>query len=158
MKKRASIFALRLWLSLSILFIAIGPGNCALAKVPLANFGGGRLVKLEVASSKQEVERGLMYRTSLPEDAGMVFLFHPPRPINFWMYHTLIPLDMFFVKDGKIIKLFEQVPPCKSENPSDCPIYPQGPGIVVSEVIEVNGGYAKRHGLKEGDSVKFEFP
>lgn len=146
------------WILLSILSTGLNFGAHALAKVPLANFGEGSVVKLEVASSPHEVERGLMYRTALPEDAGMIFLFHPPRAVNFWMYHTLIPLDMFFVKDGKIVKLFEQVPPCKSENPSDCPTYPKGPGIEVSEVVEVNGGWAKRHGLKEGDSVKFELP
>ena len=94
----------------------------------------------------------------MPEDSGMVFLFHPARAVNFWMYHTLIPLDMLFVKDGKVVKLFEHVAPCKSENPHDCPTYPAGAGLSVSEVIEVNSGWAGRHGVKEGDQVTFDLP
>jgi uncharacterized membrane protein (UPF0127 family) len=128
------------------------------AKMPMAKIGTNNIVKLEVASSEREIQRGLMYRTSLPEDAGMVFIFHPPKPVNFWMYHTLIPLDMIFIKNGKIIKIFEQVPPCRSEKPENCPTYPPGPGITASEVIEVNGGYAKRHLIKAGDPVTYQMP
>lgn len=127
--------------------------------MPMVRIGKDNVVKLEVALSDEEIQRGLMYRTSMPQDAGMVFLFRPPRPVNFWMYHTLISLDMLFVKDGKIVKIFEQVPPCKSEDPNECPTYPpRGEGVLVSEVIEVNGGYAKAHGLKEGDPVVFDIP
>jgi len=125
------------------------------AKMPSVKIGKN-VVKLEVAASDKEIQRGLMYRTSMPEDQGMVFLFHPPRAVNFWMYHTLIPLDMLFVKDGKIVKIFENVPPCRSEDPKECPLYPEGPGMTVSEVIELNGGYSKRHEVKEGDSVNFQ--
>lgn len=127
------------------------------AKAPVAKIGKN-VIKLEVASTPATIERGLMFRTSLPPNNGMVFLFHPNRTVNFWMYHTLIPLDMLFVKDGKIVKIFADVPPCKSENPRDCPDYPNGPGIDVTEVVEVNGGYAQQHGIKEGDTVTFELP
>lgn len=132
----------------------------AWAKVPVASIGKGNLVKLEVASSEPEITRGLMYRTAMPEDNGMVFLFRPSRKVNFWMCHTLIPLDMLFIKNGKIVKLFQQVPPCKSTEPNcrGCPTYPTGDGIEVDEVLEVNGGYASRHQVKEGDLVKFELP
>ncbi len=141
-----------------ILLSQVCTAGSAMSKAPVARLGKNNLVKLEVASSDAEIQRGLMYRTSLPEDAGMIFLFHPPRPVNFWMYHTLIPLDMLFVKDGKIVKMFEQTAPCKSENPHDCITYPAGEGIEVTEVIEVNGGYAQRHGLKVGDPVSFDLP
>lgn len=130
--------------------------NCTEAKSPFAVIGKDNVVKLEVAQSEQEITRGLMFRTSMPEDAGMVFLFDPPRPVNFWMYHTLIPLDMLFIKNGKIVKLFENVPPCKSENPRECPTYPSNEaGPTVTEVVEVNGNWCQRHGIKEGDPVRF---
>ncbi len=126
------------------------------SKMPTACIGNNNIVKVEVASTPEEVTRGLMYRTALPEGSGMVFLFHPPQPIKFWMYHTLIPLDMCFIKDDQIVKIFENVPPCRSENPNECPTYPgKGPGINVSEVIELPAGYTKRHGIKEGDKVTF---
>lgn len=134
-----------------------GAGQAA-AKMPVAKIGATSRLKLEVASTEREIQEGLMFRTSLPKDAGMVFVFSPPRPVKFWMYHTLIPLDMLFIKDGKIIKIFEQVPPCRSENPQECPTYPSGPGVTVSEVIEVNSGYVRQHGIKLGDPVAYEMP
>jgi uncharacterized membrane protein (UPF0127 family) len=128
--------------------------TCTEARSPIAVIGKNK-IQLEVAQSEQEITRGLMFRTSMPEDAGMVFLFDPPRPVNFWMYHTLIPLDMMFIKNNKIVKIFEQVPPCKSENPRECPRYPDGEGIEVTEVLEVNGGYVQKYGIKEGDRIYF---
>jgi hypothetical protein len=131
------------------------PAAFADSKMPTAKIGDN-LIKLEVAASPQEITRGLMFRTSLPEDQGMVFLFHPPQKVNFWMYHTLIPLDMLFVKNGKIEKIFHDVPPCKSEKEADCPTYPGGDGMEVSEVVELNGGYAQRHNLKEGEKIQID--
>lgn len=125
--------------------------------MPLAKIGSNT-VKLEVATTEAEIEKGLMYRTSLPEDQGMVFLFTPPRAVNFWMAHCFISLDMLFVRDGKIVKIFENVPPCRAQNERDCPQYPEGQGIVVNQVVEVAGGYAKRHNVKVGDTVALELP
>lgn len=125
--------------------------------MPIAHIGEKNAIKLEVASTPEQIERGLMYRTSLAENSGMVFLFRPARPVKFWMYHTLIPLDMCFIYKGQIIKIFENVPPCRSEDPRQCVTYPQeDPGIAVNEVIELAGGYAKSHGIKEGDKVTYE--
>lgn len=130
--------------------------TCTEAKAPTAILGTKHdQVKLEVAATTEQITRGLMYRTSMPEDAGMVFLFDPPQAVNFWMYHTLIPLDMIFVKNNKIVRIFENAQPCKSEKTDDCEHFPPGEGIQVTEVVEVNGGYSKRHGLKEGDPVFF---
>lgn len=128
------------------------------AKMPTVNIAGKATVTLEVADTEPKITRGLMYRTSLAPDAGMVFLFRPNRQVNFWMYHTLIPLDMLFVKNGKIVKLMADVQPCKSENPNDCAIYPGGKGIDVSEVIELAAGYAQQHNIQEGDTVTFNLP
>ncbi len=128
----------------------------AIAKMPTAHIGKN-IIKLEVASTPEEIMHGLMYRTSLDKDSGMVFLFKPARPVRFWMYHCFISLDMIFIKDGKIVTISENVPPCKSPNPGDCPTYPETGDVNVSEVIEVNAGYCKRNGIKEGDTVKFDF-
>lgn len=128
------------------------------AKMPMVDIAGKANVTLEVADTEPKITRGLMYRTSLAPDAGMVFLFRPNREVNFWMYHTLIPLDMLFVKNNKIVKLIADVQPCKSENPQDCATYPGGRGVDVSEVIELAAGYAKQHSIKEGDTVTFNLP
>lgn len=126
--------------------------NSADAKMPTVKFGD-HIVKLEVASTPEEIEKGLMFRTSLPEEQGMVFLFQPPRKVNFWMYHCFISLDMVFIKNGKVVHIFHDVPPCKEEDPQKCPLYPGGEGIDVSEVIELKAGYATRHHVKPGDAV-----
>jgi uncharacterized membrane protein (UPF0127 family) len=129
------------------------------AKMPTAQIGHNK-IKLEVASSPEQIARGLMYRTSMPEDNGMVFIFQPPRGVKFWMAHCYISLDMLMIKDGKIIKIFASVPPQKDTPETQCPTYPSADEapLTVSEVVEVNGGYARRHGIKEGDAVKFCLP
>lgn len=158
--KRRSNLLYRLSLSAAIVAAAMcSPGSeAAQAKMPTGKIGANNTVKLEVAQTEKEIERGLMYRTSLPEDQGMVFIFSPPRPVNFWMAHCFISLDMLFVKDGKIIKIFDNVPPCHAQNERDCPTYPAGMGIEVSEVVELAAGYSKRHNVKVGDPVTFDMP
>jgi uncharacterized membrane protein (UPF0127 family) len=143
-------------LALSLTFAFVNSAQEALAVLPTVKLGDQE-VKLEVAASKEEIENGLMFRTSMPETQGMVFLFHPHRQVAFWMYHTLIPLDMLFIRNGKIVAICKQVPPCKSEVPTDCPTYPVTGMLDVSEVVEVNGGFCDRHGVKEGDAIQFDF-
>ncbi len=127
----------------------------AMAKMPTAIIGKNT-IKLEVAQTPAEIERGLMFRTSLEKDSGMVFLFSPARPVRFWMFNCLIALDMIFIKDGKIAKISKNVPPCKEHDPSKCPTYPDET-VTVDHVIEVNSGYCERNNIQEGDAVKFEF-
>lgn len=143
-------------LALTMTFAFVNSAQEALAVLPTVKLGDQE-VKLEVAASQQEIENGLMFRTSMPETQGMVFLFHPSRKVAFWMYHTLIPLDMLFIRKGKIVAICKQVPPCKSEVPTDCPTYPASGMLDVSEVVEVNGGFCDRHGVKEGDAIQFDF-
>lgn len=125
------------------------------AKMPVVKIGEN-VVKLEVADTDKKIERGLMFRTSLDKDCGMVFLFNPPRKVKFWMFNCLMPLDMIFTREGKIVKIEENVPPCKSKDPRQCPTYPDI-AVMVDKVIEVNAGYCKKHGVKEGDTVVFSF-
>jgi uncharacterized protein len=128
----------------------------ALGKMPTATIGTN-VIKLEVAQTPKEIQHGLMGRTALEKDSGMVFLFKPASPTRFWMYNCFISLDMLFIKDGKIMRICEDVPPCKSQDPSKCPTYPSDADVTVTEVIEVNAGYCKKHGIKQGDTVKFDF-
>ncbi len=111
----------------------------------------GQVIQLEVARTPQQQQMGLMYRTSLADDRGMLFLFNPPQPINFWMKNTLIPLDMVFMLDGVVKEIVADVPPCKT---SLCPTY--GPNTPVNQVIELRGGRAAELGLKAGDRVTIQ--
>ena len=102
--------------------------------------------KVEVVSTPDKMAQGLMYRKSLPEDAGMLFDYGRPQPASFWMKNTLIPLDMIFIgADGRIINIHERAVPLSLD-----PIPSAGP---VRGVLEVNGGTAARLGIKPGDRV-----
>lgn len=113
---------------------------------------GGKAIALEVAQTPQQQEIGLMYRTSLADDRGMLFTFNPPRYTRFWMKNVAISLDMIFLEEGKIQAIFANVPPC-SKHP--CPTY--GPTTMINQVIELRGGRADELGLKVGDRIPIEF-
>lgn len=109
---------------------------------------GDRAIGLEVARTPQEQEIGLMFRTELPEDRGMLFPIEPARNVRFWMRNVLIELDMIFVREGVVQAIIPNVPPCLSEN---CPNY--GPDVPVDGVIELRGGRAAQLELKVGDRI-----
>ncbi len=112
---------------------------------------GGRTILLEVARTPQEQSTGLMYRPNLANDHGMLFIFSPPRPVNFWMKNTLIPLDMVFMSNGVVKYIGVQIPPCR-EDP--CPTYGPDSKTDIDGVIELRGGRAAALQLKVGDRLK----
>jgi uncharacterized protein len=107
-----------------------------------------QVIQLEVAQTMEQQEIGLMYRTELAKDRGMVFVFDPPRRTAFWMKNTLIPLDMVFLLKGKVQAVSSNVPPCQAD---PCPTY--GPKALVDQVIELRAGRALELGLKQGDRL-----
>ena len=113
---------------------------------------GDTSIELEVTRTPQEQALGLMYRTSLPDNRGMLFQFDPPRPVSFWMKNVKIPLDMVFLRGGAIGAIEANVPPCQS-NP--CPTY--GPNIPIDQVIELRGGRAAQLRLRIGQRVEIRF-
>lgn len=114
----------------------------------------GKTIQLEVARTVEQQATGLMFRTELAEDRGMVFLFNPPNPISFWMKNTLIPLDMVFARSGRIVYLQRNAPPCKT---LDCPTYGSGPKQPIDQVIELRAGTIDRLKLNVADPIKVEF-
>jgi uncharacterized protein len=108
-------------------------------------------ILLEVARTSEEQSMGLMYRTNLAIDRGMLFVFSPPRPVGFWMKHTLIPLDMVFVSNGVVKHIAQQVPPCKAD---PCPSYGPEAQIAIDRVIELRSGRAAELRLKVGDRLE----
>ena len=87
-----------------------------------------------------------MYRTAMAPDAGMLFDFHTPQPVSFWMENTVLPLDMLFVRaDGTIARIKANATPYSREN------IPAGEPVQL--VIELNGGRAAALGIAEGGHV-----
>lgn len=118
--------------------------------LPLSAFfaASGQTVRLEVAQTPLQQEIGLMFRRSLAADRGMLFPFDPPRPVQFWMRNTLIPLDMVFLLNGRIRAIEAYVPPCTTPV---CPTY--GTAADVNQVIELPGGRAAALGLAVGQQI-----
>jgi hypothetical protein len=113
---------------------------------------GDQQIGLEVARTPQQQAMGLMFRSEIPDDRGMLFEFEPARPVSFWMRNVLVPLDMVFLLDGEVQAIAANVPPCTTPT---CPTY--GPEGSVNQVIELRGGRAAELGLQVGDQIAIEF-
>ncbi|MBD2199328.1 MULTISPECIES: DUF192 domain-containing protein [Calothrix] len=112
----------------------------------------GTKIQLEVAKTPKQQEIGLMNRTSLPDNQGMLFKFPSPQPVRFWMKNTLIPLDMVFIHNGVVKYIQTSAPPCTKD---PCPTY--GPDTSIDTVIELRSGRSSELGLKVGNSIKINY-
>lgn len=111
-------------------------------------------VNIEVASAPADWAKGLMYRSSLDQNAGMLFIFPYESKQAFWMKNTLIPLDIIFIsKDKKVVDVKENFQPCPTSK-IICPAY--GPENPAMYVLEVNASYCAKHNIKIGDEIKFQ--
>lgn len=109
---------------------------------------------VEIADEPGERNRGLMGRESMPGDHGMLFLYSAPQGVEngFWMYQTLIPLDIAFIDvDGRIVEIRE-MQPCVSDA-SHCPA--TQPGQAYHAALEVNAGTLAQLGVRVGDCVSW---
>jgi uncharacterized membrane protein (UPF0127 family) len=108
-------------------------------------------VNVEVADTARLRARGLMYRRELDQDQGMLFIFPQEDQKFFWMKNTYIPLDMIFInEDLEVVGILENVEPLTEELRSV--------GVPSILVVEVNGGWAARHGVEKGCRVKINLP
>lgn len=107
---------------------------------------GTHRFKVEVARSAMEQAKGLMFRTKLGPDEGMIFPMNPPREASFWMKNTVISLDLIFVApDGRIANIAANAVP-----------YDLTPLLSVGQVkavLEIPGGRAAELGIAPGDKV-----
>ena len=116
-------------------------------RLELVTSTGVHVLDVEVAATPEQQARGLMFRTELAENKGMLFPHPTPRELTMWMRNTYIPLDMVFIRaDGTVHRIEAQTVPF-----SERTIASQGP---VTAVLEIAGGGAARLGLKPGDTVR----
>ena len=102
---------------------------------------------VEIADTPEEQSVGLMHRTELAPDRGMLFDFGVTRQVTMWMKNTLIPLDMFFAEsDGRIVTIAERTTPLSEKRIRS--------GQPVRFVLEMAGGSAERLGVKTGDRLR----
>jgi uncharacterized membrane protein (UPF0127 family) len=113
----------------------------------IATASGTHDFKVDVMQSEADLEKGLMFRKSIPADYGMLFDFKHEQTVMMWMKNTFIPLDMLFMdKTGKVVGIIANAEPMSEKiltvgKPTDA-------------VLELRGGAAARIGLKVGDQVR----
>lgn len=111
----------------------------------------GKSVTLELAMTPHQRNLGLMFRPSLANDRGMLFLFRHQGHHAIWMKNMLIPIDILWLDAQKeIVHMEVEVPPCRRQ---PCPIY--RPSKPARYVIELAAGEAQRHALRPGITLPF---
>jgi uncharacterized membrane protein (UPF0127 family) len=145
-------YRLRAWFWIVASFIALcafGVGGARAASVQpleIVTKSGVHVFSVEMATTEQEKETGLMYRKELADGKGMLFDFSPEQEVSMWMKNTYISLDMIFIRaDGRILRIAENTEPLSTKIiPSNGP---------VKGVLEVIAGTAQKYGIKPGDRV-----
>lgn len=132
-----------------VMELAVHPES-GLQVIPLTVQRGNRKLtfRVEIARTGAEQAKGLMFRTAMGPDEGMIFPSDPPRAgVAFWMKNTVIPLDIIFIgTDHRILNIASAVPYSLDPLPASG---------AVSGVLELNGGRAAQLGIVPGDKVEW---
>jgi uncharacterized membrane protein (UPF0127 family) len=130
--------------AVSVFLAAAGAAN---AQTQRANLEVGKhRIEAEVAADEQTRNLGLMYRSHLPSDQGMIFVYPSSIRICMWMRNTLIPLSVAFLDEEERILNIEDMAPHNEKN--HCAIKP------ARYALEMNQGWFSRHGVKAGDQIR----
>lgn len=121
----------------------------AMPTVTIDASGGGKVrVRVEIADTDAERARGLMDRTALPEDQGMLFVYPTERTLSFWMKDTLIPLSIAYIDaEGRIVDI-QDMEPLDDEPPHYVSAEP------AQYALEVNQGFFEERGVEVGDRAE----
>ncbi|MBI4390301.1 MAG: DUF192 domain-containing protein [candidate division NC10 bacterium] len=112
---------------------------------------GGRVrVRVEVAVTEEEKARGLSGRAGLPPGTGMLFPYPAPGFRSMWMREMRFPLDFLWIRDGRVVDLFEEVPP---PAPGETPRTVASPEPAQA-ILEVPAGFIRTHRLRRGDAAE----
>lgn len=133
-----------LLLAVAVFGCCQGPADVAVIQT---SSGQALSVKVEIADTEAERARGLMFRESVPEGTGMLFIFPEATRSSFWMKDMPVSLDMIFINDGRIVAIIENAVP-ESEDILT-------PDADYTMTLEVPGGYAARRGIQVGDAFSF---
>ena len=143
---RAGFAVLTLAAGLSAAAAQGAPAAPATDDLSIDTASGGHHFTVEVMRTRDQLERGLMFRRQMPADRGMLFDFGSPQPVSMWMKNTYLPLDMVFIAaDGRVVSVKQNAEPMSEA------IIPSGGDVL--GVLEVNAGTAAKIGVKPGDRV-----
>lgn len=111
----------------------------------------GVTLTVEIAVSNKDKAQGLSDRLSLPENAGMIFIFDEPTRPNFWMNRMHFPLDFLWLKDNKIVEISPNITAPTANEPNPAMLSPK---VLIDSVIEINAGWAERFNIEVGQTVE----
>jgi len=146
---RATDLILTLTLCMLSAFVLANP----MASVTIHGHGAEQehRFEVEVAATPESRSQGLMYRSELADDAGMLFVFERPAEVAFWMRNTFIPLDLIFIdRQGSIVRIHPEAQPHDDTLISS--------GQPVTHVLEINGGLAAELGIETGQRMTLSWP
>jgi len=130
-----------------VVFLLIFLVSCSARNVVELN---GIKIDVEIANTDEARQQGLMFRNSLEENEGMLFVFDNEEKREFWMKNTFIPLDIIFLdKNMQVVSIIESMEPCKEAN---CPTYSSK--VPATYALEVNAGFVKENNINEGMVAK----
>jgi uncharacterized membrane protein (UPF0127 family) len=145
---RKAVFAVaKGWLA-AILVIASTAvaGAASFQPLEIVTKNGVQVFSVEIATTEEEKQTGLMYRKELADGKGMLFDFNPEQEVSMWMKNTYVSLDMIFIRaDGRILRIAENTEPMSTKIISS-----RGPARAVLEVV---AGTAQKYGIRAGDRV-----
>jgi len=114
---------------------------------------GGEVLKVEMMIANADTMRGMMFRTSIAPDHGMLFVHRKPGQYSHWMYQTPISLDTVWMDDKhNIVEIVENAPPCTTVA-SKCPHF--GGKEMSQYSLQMGAGMVKKYHLKLGDSLRW---
>jgi uncharacterized membrane protein (UPF0127 family) len=113
----------------------------------------GQKIRAEVEMTPEDMQKGMMFRDSLPHDRGMLFIHQAPGLYPYWMFQCKIPLDIIWMDSShRVVEISADTPACKTEA-SQCPNY--GGHQQAQYVLELGGGEARRLGVAVGQTIQF---
>jgi uncharacterized membrane protein (UPF0127 family) len=121
-------------------------GAASFQPLEIVTKNGVQVFSVEMATTEEEKQTGLMYRKELADGKGMLFDFNPEQEVSMWMKNTYVSLDMIFIRaDGRILRIAENTEPLSTKIISS-----KGPARAVLEVV---AGTAQKYGIRPGDRV-----
>ncbi|MBC7927570.1 MAG: DUF192 domain-containing protein [Bryobacteraceae bacterium] len=129
------------------------PDNATDFRARSVTLPDGTAIKAEVMTEPADMARGMMFRDSLQEGRGMLFIHPASSKYAYWMFQTKVPLDIIWMDvRGKVVEISENTPPCKTVA-SQCVNY--GGTVESSVVLELPGGQGRKHGVRVGELIRF---
>jgi uncharacterized membrane protein (UPF0127 family) len=153
---RRSLLSFAFLLAVALMLAGCGGSSTKLEDMDasVVTLPDGTKITADTMTQQVDLTRGMMFRPSLAQDRGMLFIHPRPARYQYWMYHCLIPLDIVWMDAGhRIVEISADTPPCRDENALNCPNY--GGHQVALYVLELNAGAAAKHHLQLGDTIQF---